>query len=135
MQKFLASLGKHKLVMGAFLAVGVLLIIIGGASSLGGETQAGDARGDYERELEKRLTALCLSVEGIDEATVLVTADDELAGGASRYYSAQTALPKVRGVAAVVTRGGDADVRRTLIELISASLGIPTSRVSVAPCK
>ena len=134
MQEFLASLGKHKFVIAALLAVGVLLIIVGGASSRSADAPSdGDVRDDYERALEERLTALCLRVEGIDEAAVLVTADGESADGA--YYSAQAAIPTVRGVAAVVTRGDDPAVRRTIVELISASLGIPTNRVSVAPCK
>ena len=133
MRGFLASLGKHKLIMAAIAAVGVLLIVVGSVSSRGASSATTDTRGDYERALEERLTALCLSVEGIDEATVLVTADEAIAD--SRYYSASDASLTVRGVAAVVTRGDDAAVKRMLTELISASLGIPTNHVSVAPCK
>ena len=136
MQSFFSSLGKHKFIMIALLAVGAALIIIASASSKGeNSSQSDGARGEYERSLEARLTALCLSVEGIEEATVLVTADTSNDQSRAQYYSSPSAEPTVRGVAAVVTNGDDPVIKKTLTELISASLGLPTNRVSVAPCK
>ena len=126
---FLASLGRHKFIMAALLAVGAILLAVG---LIGSRTSSGDSRTQYERALEERVERLCLSVAGIDEASILVTVD----GGesSSRYYGEET-TPAVRGVALVVTRGDDPDMRRIVPELVASSLGIPTSRVSVAPCK
>ena len=129
---FFRSFGKHKLVMAAILAVGVALIIIGTLGKSGGETKNDDIRSSYERELEARVEALCLGVDGIDRATALVTADGSFG---ERAYYASANEPCVRGVALLVTNGDDPDVRRTVTELVAAALGIPTNRVSVARCK
>ena len=130
-QGFFASLGKHKLIMAALLAVGAVLLAVG---LLGRSTDVSDERTGYERTLEERVERLCLSVAGIDEAKALVTVEGAVGESASRYYGAE-ADPTVRGVALVVTRGDDPAVAKRLTELIASSLGIPTSRVSVAPCK
>ena len=127
---FFASLGKHRFVMAGLLAVGAVLIAVG---VFGSQSSTGDERTEYERALEERVTRLCLSVSGIDEASALVTVDGDLGESASRYGGGDVLT--VRGAALVVTRGDDPDVRRTVTELVAASLGIPTSRVSVAACK
>ena len=130
-QGFLASLGKHRFIMAALLAVGAALIAVG---VLGRSAHNADERTEYERTLEERVERLCLSVAGIDEANALVTVDGVPGEIASRYYAASDA-PTVRGVALVVTRGDDPEVARRVTELVASSLGIATSRVSVAPCK
>lgn len=126
------SLGRHKYVMAALIALGAVLIAAGLISSKDGSS--GDALTKYERSLEERVEQMCLCVEGIEKARVLVTVDADVGENASRYYAEQRA-PAVRGVAAVVTGGADPAVRRTVTELIASSLGIPTSRVSVAEYK
>lgn len=128
---FLASLGKHKYVMAALLAVGAVLIALG---LFGTASSSDDALTRYERTLEERLEGLCLSVAGIDEAKALVTVEGSAGDGASLYNSPEQA-PAVRGVALVVTRGDEPAVKQRITELVASSLGIPTSRVSVAPCK
>ena len=128
---FFASLGKHRFIMAALVAVGAALIIVGVVTT---HPSDDDSRTEYERALEERVERLCLSVAGVDEANVLVTVDSAPNESATRYYTTETS-PSVRGVALVVTRGDDPAIRQTLTELVASSLGIPTSRVSVAPCK
>ena len=130
-KSFLASLGKHKFIMAALLAVGAALIAVG---LLGRSTDVADERTEYERTLEERVERLCLSVSGIEEAKALVTVEGSFGENALRYPAANDA-PSVRGVALVVTRGDDPAVARRVTELVASSLGIATSRVSVAPCK
>lgn len=146
-ESFLAALGKHKFVMAGLLVIGVVLIIAGsiGSSGSGGDRTTSGETTDYESTLERRLEELCLSVAGIDRAKVFVTVDSGTGStgssgatgvfGTSSYRTGEEATPTVRGVAAVVTRGDDANVKKTLTELIASSLGIPTNRVSIAPCK
>lgn len=143
-ESFLAALGKHKFVMAGLLVIGVVLIIAGsiGSSGSGDSRTTSSEPTDYESTLERRLEELCLSVAGIDRAKVFVTVDSGTGSsgatgvfGTSSYRTGEEVTPTVRGVAAVVTRGDDANVKKTLTELIASSLGIPTNRVSIAPCK
>ena len=124
-----ASLGKHRFIMAALLAFGAALIAF---ALLGAGTPSDDERTRYEKTLEDRLEKLCLSVAGVDEAKVLVTVDGSFGENTSRYFAANS-QPTVRGAAVVVSRGDDPALRRTVTELVASSLGIPTSRVSVAP--
>ncbi|MBQ8400343.1 MAG: stage III sporulation protein AG, partial [Clostridia bacterium] len=110
----------------------------------------------YTEMLEERITSLCTSVSGVQEATVLLT----LESGSEYVYAQNTTTgsdtsgawdyviiqqgegeeavmvteiyPKVRGVAVVCTGGDSAIVRQTITELLSASLGISTNRIRVA---
>lgn len=110
----------------------------------------------YTEILEQRITDLCTSISGIQEATVLLT----LESGSEYVYAQNTAAsgqdtgawdyviiqqgegeeavmvteiyPKVRGVAVVCTGGDSSAVRQTITELLSASLGISSNRIRVA---
>lgn len=139
-ESFLTALGKHKFVMAGLLAIGILLIIAGSLGAKDDSSVQTNEPTDYESMLERRLEELCLSVAGINEAKILVTVDKtsydaSKSSVSSPYRADDNTLPTVRGVAAVVTNGDDASVKKTLTELIASSLGIPTNRVSVARCK
>ncbi len=110
----------------------------------------------YTEELEQRITALCTSITGIEQAAVLLTlengsefvyarnGDSQSDGGQSWDYMILSQgdgedpllmteiYPKVRGVAVVCTGGNTPAVQQTVTELLSASLGIPTHRIKVA---
>lgn len=139
-ESFLTALGKHKFVMAGLLIIGIVLIIAGSLGTKDNNTSESYEPTDYESMLERRLEELCLSVVGINEAKILVTVDKAAYSASngsltSSYRAEDNTLPTVRGVAAVVTDGDNASVKKTLTELIASSLGIPTSRVSIAPCK
>ncbi len=150
---FLRERGRLVLLVGGLLA-GVLLIVLGGM--LGSDDKAKDTVQDgegvaalqaYETALEKELEALCESVAGVGHAQVMV----HLEGGAQTRFatdkdgktvtigtgSAQSALqstllsPTVAGVGVVCRGGNDPGVQKKLVELISTTLGISSSRVFV----
>lgn len=125
---FFSALGKHKMLMAILLVAGAALIFAG-TFIRSEENAEADVRTEYERALEARIESLCRDVAGVDEITVLVTADRLLSDRADGD------LPAVRGVAVAVSHGDDGEVKLRLTELIATSLGIPKNRVAVAPHK
>ena len=108
------------------LAMGALLFAVGGL--LGGRTEA---KSDYAGYLEDRARSLCLSIDGVREAEVFLTLNEEAQTGVLGDASAG-AIPTVRGIAVVCTGGESPRIRETVTLLLSAALGIPSNRVSVA---
>lgn len=138
--------------------VGVFLIILSGQIGKNGADKNPDDSKDpyssvrtYTEELESRIVRLCEQVDGVTEAHVLLSLD----GGTEQVYAENTAgasvdyviiegkegegallvreiYPRIRGVAVVCTRGGDSETQRIVTELLSAALGISTSRICVA---
>ena len=109
----------------------------------------------YSERLEKRITELICSAKGVGKAQVVITLDsteESVMAQNSDISSGKTAIdyviingsdgqetvpiariyPKVRGVAVVCTGGGDPQVRKLVTELISAALGISSSRIAVS---
>lgn len=105
----------------------------------------------YTEYLEKRVAALCKSVHGVSDATVLLTlekgsewvyAHNEIGqnaelvilqkSGKEEAVTVAEIYPEIRGVAVVCTGGNDPAIRTALTELLSASLGIPTHRIQIA---
>lgn len=152
---FMKTKGRLWLLLGGAL-LGVVLLLFGGMGERVDEIEACDdtvaARVSeleaYETRLEKELTALCRAVHGVGECEIMIT----FSGGYAVKYtedgeknpatvgtgSNEEALfdtlspPTVSGVG-IVCRGGDsAAVQKTLIELVSTTLGIPSNRVYVA---
>lgn len=132
------------------ILLGFLLLWWGNArrsESVQHETEKTDSYFDvksYTENLEKRIADLCVRVDGVREAHVLLTLD----GGSERRYETgggtwlsssttqgealvQEVYPRIRGVAVVCTGGNDSEIRLKITELISAALGISTSRVYV----
>lgn len=118
------------------------------------ETQTADPS-YYSAVLEERIRQLILRVDGIEEAAVLLTLD----GSSEFVYAQNTAVsgegrtgdylvvqeddgektvlvseiyPKIRGVAIVCTNGDDVHVQKKVMDLLSASLGISSGRITVA---
>lgn len=123
--------GRTRWIFLLLAAMGVLLFVLGGI--LGGREKSGT---DYAGYLEDRVRALCLSIDGVREAEVFLTLNEETPSqtvpAGSFGGSASPAVPTVRGVAVVCTGGDRPRVRQTVTMLLSAALGIPTSRISVA---
>ena len=133
-----------------FAAAGIALILIGG--SIGKAKKKADGTytdvGYYTAYLEKRIADLCGSVGGISDARVLLTLDSSTEyvygtdAGADFIIVSDSdgehavklceIYPKIRGVAVVCTNGDLPQVKETVVKLLSASLGIPSSRIEVA---
>ena len=109
----------------------------------------------YSSILEEKIRQLILRVEGIEEAAVLLTLDgsSELVyaqnssvsedgrtedylviqeDGGERTGLLSEIYPRIRGVAIVCTGGDDVQIQKKITELLSASLGIPSNRITVA---
>lgn len=144
------------------IAVGVVLLIIGGGSSKDirssekedQESISLDAKA-YEDELESRIKELCYGVRGVGNVTVMVS----LKGGYKTVYAmdAQSSSggyrseivkvgsgsnqegiitgyenPEISGVGIVCTGGDDARVKGEIVSLVSATLDISTNKIFVA---
>lgn len=108
----------------------------------------------YSEHLEKKMTELISKVGGVGNVSVVITLD----GGSEYVYAANTKTsesgsavdyivlnngegegglvvgqicPRVRGVAVVCSGGSSPSVKKDVTELVSAALGISTSRIKV----
>ena len=109
----------------------------------------------YSALLEEKIRQLILRLDGVDEAAVLLTLD-----GTGEYVYAQNTsvseqgrtgdylvvqengdektvlvseiYPRIRGVAVVCTGGDTVQVQKKITELLSASLGISSGRITVS---
>ena len=101
----------------------------------------------YSTVLEDKIRQLILHVDGIEEAAVLLTLDgsntavsgDGRTGdylviqedGGEKTVLISEIYPRIRGVAIVCTRGDDVQIQKKVTELLSASLGISSGRITV----
>lgn len=149
------------LLVGIVAALGIALIIVSGAGGLENKSESVTEQSSYDdadayaRALEQRIAELCSSVRGAGDVKVMVS----LVGGYKTVYaldsqssssgyksevvmsgsgSSQKPLvaayenPQIAGVGIVCTGGGDAEVRRQMISLVSAVLGVSTNKIFVA---
>ena len=150
---------KLKLLLLAFIAGLALLVFTGGGEKKNASSTVDlyEVRSAVEAALEKRVTALLSSVDGVGRVKVLVTverleafsyAQDVSSGGASDRtendyvivevngektgLTLSVASPEVRGVAVSCEGGGSARVRQEVSNLVCAALGVNASRVYVS---
>lgn len=155
----LGDKGRKLIIAGAVAAMVLLLL---STVSCGGKTTGTDPvqtenSSEIEEQLEKRLTELISSVEGVSDVKVMVTLDmstrrvyekDErsssegdsqvstekevvLAGSGKEPVEAGTIQPKVRGVAIVCGGASDPIVREKVANIAAKALDIGVSRVYV----
>lgn len=134
----------------AAVAIGIILLFIPVNNKA--DTTDEDAKNIsfYTEELENKITALLLKVDGINDATVLITLENtgqqilaENTSTSSKEYviinngeadegiKITDIYPEVRGVAVVCTNGNDAAVKEKITSLLASALGIPTNRITV----
>ena len=102
------KLNKNHLLIG--LLVGILLLVI--AIPTGERpTQTG-----YETELEKRLDNILEGMEGVGNATVMITLSED---------------DRVEGVAVVAAGGGNAVVVQNITEVVEALFDVETHKIKV----
>lgn len=141
----------------AGLFVGIFLLIASNFLPQKNDTDSDTYTIQYYTEiLEQRITNLCNSIHGVQDATVLLTlecgseyvyaqntTENGQGSGAWDYVIIQQGngeetilvteiYPKIRGVAVVCTGGDTAEIQSTITELLSASLGISSHRIRVA---
>lgn len=142
-----------KWLIGALIAVGAVLLILGSLPGKKDSASPGDSAEllAYAESLEERIAALCEEVEGVSDVSVLLTLDGSTehvyaenstysggnyvvisVGGEERMVLVREIYSSVRGIAVVCRGGEDIAVRRTLTELLSCALGVPISKISIA---
>ena len=113
------------------LVAGLLLMLF--SSKVGStESAAEDSLSKYKRELEKDLSELCSSIDGVGRCEVRITFSE---GERVEYRGTNKVSetpPKVLGVSIVCDGGGRADVRAAITECMVALFDIGANRVAVA---
>lgn len=151
----------HLLLILIGATVGVLLLLFGGDLT---EEETKDMEAEqpavsedteqYRQALEDRIAELCRSVQGVDSVKIAVT----LEGGFERIYATEwidgnqryvivgsgshaSALlqsqrePSIAGIGVVCKGGGNSDVRRELLSLLSATFDLPVNRIYITEAK
>ena len=137
----------------------ILLLFSGGGAEK--KTDNDDYRSvvSYTEKLENRVRELCLSVEGVNEVSVLLTLEsgsefvyadnikDESREDGRSYTSDYIIIekddgtspvvtceiyPKIRGVAVVCNGGDKPALQKKLTELLSAALGISSGKIRIS---
>jgi stage III sporulation protein AG len=159
----------HKWLLLLLSALGIALILIGNGDWLAGRKEEKDATSAqvdplaaYATSTEQKIAALCESIRGVDQVTVVVTLEGDVTyiyatdtesserdGVVEKHTeyvtigsgtNEQTVLltreyPRVSGIGIVCRGGGDATVRREILSLLSATYGIPTNQIYIAEAK
>lgn len=141
----------------AFGTLGLLFLLVSGLGfgnkENENETQTEDPVFDaesltaYETHLEEELERFCEAAAGVSDVHVMVTFSDgyrreyltdkdgnpvTVGSGTGEHSLAETLTPPaVSGVGIICRRGNDPAVQKTLVELVSTALGIPSNRVYV----
>ena len=122
---------KRKILTVVLLAAGLLLMLF--SSKVGStESAAENSLSKYKRELEKDLSELCSSIDGVGRCEVRITFSE---GERVEYRGTNKVSetpPKVLGVSIVCDGGGRADVRAAITECMVALFDIGANRVAVA---
>ncbi len=139
---------KREVLIAALMCLGAFLILISGINP----TSKNDTNNYIDAEfytdhLEEKIAEICKSINGIDDAKILLTLDcssEYVYGDSSSDYiilkndgneeavMLREIYPRVRGIAVVCTGGDLPRIQETVISLLSAAIGIPSSKIMVA---
>ncbi len=160
-QKKLSGKNLKYLMLAFGVILGVALLLLGNDGKTKNTTDIGEARDilEYSEMLEAKITALCESTLGVGKAFVVVTleggfeevyAKNELVkstdngissekeyviignGSSAKNIFITEKLPTISGIGIVCEGGGNPQVQRRVIELISAAFGVSSSKIYVA---
>jgi hypothetical protein len=125
---------RNKIIISSLVILGVILVIVGTTSAKKSHTEYED----YISSTEEKLENFLKSVDGINEAKVIITVDDLGTKDDDSLFSENdkdVSLPNVRGVAIACTNGDNYEIQHKLTMLVSSYLGIPTNRVKIVAIK
>lgn len=132
--------------------VGVVLIILGSINLEGDNNEEKLDVSSYTKELENKIEAFLLTVDGINKANVIITLDSSnekvyaqnqstydfltinTDGSESPVYITEI-YPTIRGIAISCTNGESDQVKMKITKLISAYLGISANRIEIVGIK
>ena len=112
------------------LSVGIMLVAVSGVSEESGGKQE-ISLAEYKAELEDELENMCSAIKGVGKCRVMLTFER----GEENTYKGSSLVeskpPRVLGVS-VVCRGADSpEIKRALVDMLSALFDIGTNRISV----
>ena len=121
--------GKKGFIIIGLLVFGILLSIV--FSSFGGGEVKEESLEEYKIRMEKELTKLCSSIDGVGKCTVNLS----FSSGTESVYKSGKLIgvkpPKVLG-AVITCRGANSSrVRKDITELFTSLFDIPTNRIAV----
>ncbi len=129
---------KNKIIVLSLLLFGVIFIFAG---SFGGKSNDLDSHEEYTKKLEKKIEDFLKEVDGIKDATVIITLEEynsngnEPEGMFSSSEKQESSLPRVRGVAVACTNGDNYEMQIKITEIVSKYLGIPTNKIKIVAKK
>lgn len=138
-------------IVAVLLAAGLFLVFFSGSGkSGGGESYINRESFDfyeYEERLEKRLEEKINSIGGVSSSEVILLVDtsyiydylrDENGkiviteiGGDDMPVSESESAPKIRGVAVICKGAENAQLKKEIVDMLSALLGISTNNIWV----
>lgn len=152
--------GRGRILLVICAAVGAMLLLYPGSEKTAADTDSYKAISSYTEKLEGRIKKLCLAIDGIDNADVLVTLEcgseyvyadnvntksrgdgsydlssDYLIiddGNGTSPVTVTEIYPRIRGVAVVCSGGDSVSVQKKLTELLSAALGIGANKIKIS---
>jgi len=146
-------------------ALGIILLIVGsniGQSGSSSEISEVASVDKYISEQEKKIATLCEKVNGVYNVSVAISveggyeyiyacdSDEKIGDSISEYEYNHVILgsgnsesmvivsqnpPKISGIAIVCRGGGDPEIQRNLILLISAAYNIGSNKIYIAEAK
>ena len=132
---------KNIILIASLAVIGIILITV---SSIFEKSSANDDKGaDYEKyiaTLEKKIEDFLLNIDGISKADVIITLDTNKINESALDFSSDndsdlTSYPSVKGIAIACTNGDSDIVKMNVTRLISAYLGLPSSRIEIIGIK
>ncbi len=125
---------KNKIIISSLVILGIMFIILG---SVNAKTDSNNSE-NYVNNLENKLENFLKTVEGINEAKVIITLEENDEEEIKEIFgdeSTSTLYPKVRGVAVACTNGNDYKVQEKITNIVSSYLGISSNRVKIVAIK
>ena len=149
-KEYILSLKKKKMFVPVLIASAAFIVLLISHASPADNDSGRSSFDTFADKLKREIEELCLSVDGVRSAKVVLTLDTSeervLAKDSERNGSdlrldtvisdgkgieLSIVAPKVRGVAVVCTGGDKPSVKKKIVELVSSALGISSSKVSV----
>ena len=139
---------KSIFILAAAVMAGFVLLFVGGGEKAETTDDAGmSLAAEYKSELERTASSMCASINGVESARVNIT----LEGGMSYVYAKNSEgsyggtyfssggdplflkydYPKIVGCAVVYSGAVTSDVKLELTKMMSAYLGISSSKIYV----
>lgn len=127
---------KNKIIISSLVIIGVFLLISGKLNSENNKKEDLDLD-IYTKNIEAKLESFLMSVDGIDNAKVIITLessfDNESYIGFNQDANDSTDIisPKIRGVAIACTNGDDIEIQIKVTEIAASYLGISSNRIKI----